>query len=230
MLWHTHLFLFDERGYISEFINVFHGWYAQYFNKIHNRIGHLFEARYKNKIVDVNEYGVWLSRYIHRQPCEAGLVVDPEQYRWTSYRAYLGFEENPKLKMGIILNQFGTRRSTQHKAYRRFIRGYDDGPVDWDATSASPEVIVGGDDFREAVNSRLKRRIKGEKPHKNPLISVSQLLQVSPGLFKKPRGSEERALRRKAIRILNHEYGLGVRQIARTFDMAPSSVFAILSA
>jgi len=229
MRWHIHLFLFDDRGCISEFMNVFHGQYAQYVNKIHNRIGHLFEARYKNKIVDVNEYGLWLSRYIHRQPCDAGLVLDPEQYRWTSYRVYLGLEENANLKMGIILDQFGTGRSTQHKAYRRFIMGDDNGPVDWDAMSASAEGIVGNEYFREAVDARLKRRGEIEKLHKDPLILVSRLLQVSPGMFKKPKGSEERALRRKAIRILCHEYRLGIRQIARMFDMAPSSVYAILS-
>jgi len=74
MEWHIHLFIFDRLGRISNFMNVLHGRYVNSFNRIYQRIGHGFAGRFKNKIVDVNNYGLWLSRYIHRQPVEARIV------------------------------------------------------------------------------------------------------------------------------------------------------------
>jgi len=87
-----------------------HGDYAQYFNRETHRVGHVFGERFSNKVVQVNEYGIWLSRYIYRQPLEAGLVDEPKDYPWTSYRRYLGLEEKDFIKNDLIIQQFGERK------------------------------------------------------------------------------------------------------------------------
>ena len=55
---------------------------------------HVFGNRFKNKVVDANSYGLWLSQYIHRQVVEAGLVSNPENYEWTSYHTYIGYRKD----------------------------------------------------------------------------------------------------------------------------------------
>lgn len=52
--------------------------------------GHFFERRYHAVIVDSERYLLTLVRYIHLNPVRAALVARPEEFEWSSYRAYLG--------------------------------------------------------------------------------------------------------------------------------------------
>jgi hypothetical protein len=72
------------------------GVYTQRFNRLGNRDRPLFRERYKAIVIDSENYLVSASRYIHRNPIEAGLCKAPKQYKWSSYKAYLG--EVPKSK------------------------------------------------------------------------------------------------------------------------------------
>lgn len=49
--------------------------YVQYVNKMYRRSGTLREGRHKLKCY----------RYIELNPVAAGMVMVPEQYRWSSY-------------------------------------------------------------------------------------------------------------------------------------------------
>ncbi|KPJ73914.1 hypothetical protein AMJ52_02605 [candidate division TA06 bacterium DG_78] len=229
MEWHIHLFIYDSSGKISQFMNVLHGWYAQIFNKINDRIGHVFEGRFKNKIVDANNYGLWLSRYIHRQSIEAGIIVDPKDFKWSSYRVYIGLDKNPLLKTDIILKQFGRDEAQQSAAYRHFVEGIEDSPIDWSKIEINSQSIIGDSDFVEQVKVRLYRKVEDEDTIDDPLIFISSHLNVPVEVLTHPQGREEKKLRRKAITTLGDKHGFGVRQLARLFRMSPSSVFAILT-
>mgnify|MGYP002155005968 CR=1 FL=1 len=107
-----------------------HGDYAQYFNKDTKRVGHVFGERFNNKIVQANEYSIWLSRYIHRQALTAGLVDDPKDYPWTSYRKYLGLEYKDFIKSDIVLEQFGTDHGGRVALrYKEFVKDGDEADV-----------------------------------------------------------------------------------------------------
>lgn len=55
-------------GGVSEFIRRIADSYTRYFNVKHNRIGPLFQGKFKAKLVDKDEYLLQLSKYIHRNP------------------------------------------------------------------------------------------------------------------------------------------------------------------
>ncbi len=229
MKWHVHLFMHDYAGEISQFMNVLHGFYAQVHNKIHGRLGHVFECRFKNKIVDADSYGLWLTRYIHRQPVEAGLVKRAQDYQWTSYRRYVGLESDIPLCTDLILNRFGTNQKARRDAYRDFVEGIDDGPVAWDKTQEARETIVGSEEFIKHVT-----RLVGTEPPPGPEVEdllglVGARLGVSLRVLRDPFGSKEKALRREAMLILWHDHRLGIRRLARLFNIAPSSVFKAVS-
>jgi putative transposase len=228
MEWHLHLFIFDRDGKISKFMNVLHGQYAQVFNKIHGKIGHVFEGRFKNKIVDVNNYGIWLSRYIHRQPVEAGLVSLPEEYEWTSYRTYIGMFKNQLLKPEVILSQFGKKSEERNSAYKDFVEGEESGPADWDTIEKSGQPIVGNDEFINELNITLDTDSVEHRTIDNILEQICFRLNISRNLLKKPQGQLEKKIRHKAITILESEYNMGVREIARIFDISPGLVSHVL--
>lgn len=203
MEWHVHLFIFDKLNTISNFMMKLHGDFAQYFNKDTKRVGHVFGERFNNKIVMPNIYGMWLSRYIHRQPVEANLVADPKDYPWTSYRVYLGLEKKKFLKPEIILGQFGTDRDRFRK-YKEFVMSDNDGPVDW--------------------SQRVFRMRSG----KDLIVIASQEMGINPSLIANPEGVQARYLRCQAIRVLVNKYGYKGSQVASAFGLTRAAVTKIL--
>jgi len=95
--------------------------YARWINRRENRTGHLFQGRYKAVLVDGDSYLLELVRYIHLNPVRAGLVASPEEYPWSSHRAYLGRETLPWLTTDWLLAQFGEQLDKAHAAYTTFV-------------------------------------------------------------------------------------------------------------
>ncbi|HED08148.1 MAG TPA: transposase [Ignavibacteria bacterium] len=79
--------------------------YTKAINQFLGRTGHLFEGRYKYKLVPENNYLLHLSRYIHLNPVRAGLVDKPGKWRYSSYLTYIGKQKDDFIKNGIILEQ-----------------------------------------------------------------------------------------------------------------------------
>jgi len=74
---------------IHKFISSLHTSYSMYFNKKHKHVGHLFQDRFKQVIVESDEQLLYLTKYIHRNPVETGIVATPSDYPWSSYHEYV---------------------------------------------------------------------------------------------------------------------------------------------
>ena len=131
MATHVHLFVYDRSNKLSHFMMKLHGDYARYYNRINERVGHVFGERFNNKIVAADIYGKWLSRYIHRQAVEAGLVTDPVD--WSKRDLFLvGGDDlikyicdKLKLEVCILKNPQGAKeRSLRHLAIVTLYREY----------------------------------------------------------------------------------------------------------
>lgn len=218
--WHVHLFLFDSLGLLSRFMNSLHGRYAQYFNRSTKRVGHVFGERFNNRVVQANEYGLWLSRYIHRQAVQAGIVEDPKDYPWTSYRAYMGMAPWQFLKPEVILDQFAHGSSARER-YRNFVMSKEDGPIDW---SSSCVLIVGDSEFTKDARALLGADREGEMDFEDLIKTASHQLGVDYGILTDPQGLGQRKLRREVFSILVQNYGVPATEIARIFGVSRSTV------
>jgi REP-associated tyrosine transposase len=91
--------------------------YVLYFNRRYERVGTLWTGRYLAKPIDDKRY--WLSclRYIEQNPVRAGLVVRPDQYRWSSYRAHAYDEHGDWLATHPILESLGADSAQRKMAY-----------------------------------------------------------------------------------------------------------------
>lgn len=87
---HYHLLLETSNVDVAEIMRDLNGFYTRSFNKKCGFIGHLFQGRYRSILVEKEVYLLEVSRYIHLNPVRAGIVKRPEDFRWTSFRAYLG--------------------------------------------------------------------------------------------------------------------------------------------
>jgi len=74
-----------------------------------NRVGPLFQGRYKGVIVLKDEYLLYLSQYIHINPIEIQEFSDPEKlkkYSFSSYLDYIGKRNTSWVHRDFILNYF----------------------------------------------------------------------------------------------------------------------------
>jgi len=121
---HYHLLLSTPECNLSQIMRHINGGYTTYFNKRHNRAGHLFQGRYKAILVDADPYAGELSRYIHLNPVRTGIPEQPEEYPWSSYAAYIGKEAPASwlITTSWLLRYFGKKTAEARKAYRFFVR------------------------------------------------------------------------------------------------------------
>ncbi len=88
---HVHLLIYDPVGSVSVFMKKIGVGYACYYNRKYERVGHLFQDRYKSEVIEDDAYLLSAFRYILNNPEAAG-ICRAEDYRWSSYREY-GAEE-----------------------------------------------------------------------------------------------------------------------------------------
>lgn len=104
---HLHLAVQIQEAPLARIMQNLGFRYTQYLNRKRKKTGHLFQGRYKALLIDADSYLLELVRYIHLNPVRAGMVTQPDDYLWSSHRAYLGLERIPWLTTDWILGQFG---------------------------------------------------------------------------------------------------------------------------
>jgi REP element-mobilizing transposase RayT len=113
---HYHLLLYLQTETLSRSMQPFLLAYTNAFNRRYQRIGSLFQGPFKARRIGTNEYLLHLSRYIHLNPVEAGLVQKAEDWEFSSYKDYLGLRQRTLSGANIVMDQFGTGEE-----YRRFV-------------------------------------------------------------------------------------------------------------
>ncbi|WP_373897631.1 transposase [Haloimpatiens sp. FM7315] len=121
---HAH-FIIDANGAdISKIMQGLNFKYASWFNAKYKRHGHLFQDRFKSKIVDTNRYLIALSAYIHNNPINIkGYENRPEKYKYSSLAVYLGLkkDETGILDEDYIMQLFSSDVKTARKNYKKFV-------------------------------------------------------------------------------------------------------------
>jgi hypothetical protein len=86
------------------------GRFTQRINYRDARDGPIFRGRFTSVAVKSDAHLMQVSRYIHRNPVEAGMVAEPWQWPWSSAPAYLGLIRTPAwLHTEAILEMLGAR-------------------------------------------------------------------------------------------------------------------------
>lgn len=104
---HFHFFLkvndhtLFEKGIKNFFIS-----YSKAINKKYERVGSLFQGRYKASEVTTDSYYTTIITYIHQNPVIAGLVKNMDDYKYSSYPAYLS-DKGTMLCKTEVLEWFG---------------------------------------------------------------------------------------------------------------------------
>jgi AraC-like DNA-binding protein len=175
---HYHLLVETPKANLSLGMRQLNGMYTQSFNRRHNRIGHLFQGRFKAILVEKESYLLELCRYIVLNPARVKGKGEIGGWKWSSYRATAGLASVPEfLSTDWILGQFGKNRAKAQKQYRAFVReGLENRP--WEELKG--QIYLGSEAFIERHspgNQELKEiprvQLKAVKPSLERIFAKS---------------------------------------------------------
>jgi REP element-mobilizing transposase RayT len=144
---HIHLAVRVSNTSISKFAHYLAFRYASYINKKYKRIGHLFQGRFKSVLVDEEAYAKELVRYIHLNPVRAYLVSTPEEYVWSSHRAYLRQDEILWISKERILKKFHPEVESAINNYEKYVLDGIGIQTPYDFKEGLAEGILGNEEF-----------------------------------------------------------------------------------
>ena len=223
---HYHLLLETPSANISQIMRHINGAYTTYFNIKRDRSGHLFRGRYNAILVDIDEYAKQLSRYIHLNPVRAKMVLSPEEYEWSSYRAYIGKQKPANwLYRDFILGYFGSKISTAEKEYQKFVTTIVDKKFDSPLDEVVGSTLLGSADFIAYIKDNF---LSDKQPDKElPALkelakkaSIEDIFEIVEPVF-----TNDKALARNVKLYLCQKYtGQKLKQIGMHFGIGESGV------
>jgi len=155
---HYHLLIETPESNLSLGMRQLNGVYTQRFNRNHNRVGHVFQGRYKAILVDKENYLLELARYIVLNPVRAKMIRKLADWSWSSYRSTSGLESCPSwLQVDWLLSAFAKRRKTACERYAKFVQEGKLQSSPWE--SLKNQVFLGNEKF---VND-MQKMIDPEK-------------------------------------------------------------------
>lgn len=195
---HVHLLLQISFEGLSSLMRAVNSEYAMFFNRRYERVGHLFQGRFRSEPVETDEYLLTVVRYIHQNPLRGGICATCD-YPWSSYGVFVGGVDRFRiLNPRPVLEAFG--------GVGEFIRFHDESDVgarcidadrvwgrmgDEEAALLAREVL-GGRSVGEVASFPRERRDAAICALRSLGLSVRQverLTGVSRGVISRVRGT-----------------------------------------
>jgi putative transposase len=121
---HIHLILAQtDKTALTEFMRCLMTNYVMYFNRKYERVGPLFQGKFKAILITHDEQLKYLSKYIHLNPCKGRTLAErPEEYEYSSYLYYLESQKADWFSPDYILSMFCSG------GYQAFVENDDTAP------------------------------------------------------------------------------------------------------
>ncbi len=128
--------------------------YTRHLNHRLDRVGHVFQGRYKAFLVEADRYALGLVRYIHLNPVRATMVRVAQDHPWSSHRGYLGRSKAGWLTTAWVLGMLHAAPDRAREAFAAFVDGEDPGqnPDDFRRGADDPR-ILGDTSFMSALSA-----------------------------------------------------------------------------
>jgi REP element-mobilizing transposase RayT len=147
---HYHLLIETPEPTLSYGVKQLNERYAEHFNRRHERVGHLYQGRFKAILVERQSHLLEIVRYIVLNPVRCGAVRYAADWRWSNYRATAGLATPETwLEVNWTLDQFDpVNRESAREHYRQFVaaaRGAEYNP--WECVLS--QRYLGSREFRD---------------------------------------------------------------------------------
>ena len=102
---HIHFLLKTEPEDLVAFMKKVNVSFAMYYNREQNRVGPVFQDRYRSEGVENEGYFWGVLRYIHLNPVKVYMVKKAEEYEWSSMKDYLSGKSELLDEEALFLKQ-----------------------------------------------------------------------------------------------------------------------------
>jgi putative transposase len=228
---HYHLMLETKQANLSRGMHFLNTAYTIYFNGRHNKVGHLFQGRFKGILIEAETYAQELSRYIHLNPVRAGISESPESHPWSSFREYLGQRECPPwLETRLVLGLPGKDAEKSRRDYQVYVMRPLPEPLSGLPSNQKEGLpaILGSRDFEVRIKGKY---LSGNTPDRE--LPALRGLSGKPSLdeicseFKAKDGVDGVLSRNSAIVFAHQHSGYTLNEIAKAFGLSQSAVSMI---
>jgi len=222
---HYHFVLQTRRGNLSLLMRHVNGVYTQRFNRRHEKVGHLFQGRFKAILVDREPYLLEVCRYVELNPVRAGMVPSAADWPWSSHLANVGRTAAPRWlgTHAVWAQMLGrdvlTAADRQHGArrYAQLVASSRDLPL-WEE-ALQQQIYLGDDTFVDRMQARASRRAVASsevpKPQRNKPMSFAQWVDAT--------GSRDQALVRA-----HRDSGISMTDLAKEIGLSVSRVSQLI--
>jgi len=153
---HYHLLVETPDGNLSKGMRQLNGVFTQKYNRNNNKVGHVFQGRFKGILVDGDAYLMELVRYIVLNPVRAQMVRSARDWKWSSFRATIGVVLCPEwLDREWLLSSFAKRQSVAIDKFKRFVAEGKNQPSPWD--NLKNQIFLGDEQFVERMLDHVKK-------------------------------------------------------------------------
>jgi len=165
VLMSNHIHLIIETSGESSLSKIMQGMnlaYTLWFNRKYSKVGHLWQDRFKSGLIEKDSYLLECGRYIERNPLRAGMVRDPMEYPWSSYKVHACGEEDGITDRHGIYELLGTEPPQRQKAYREYVLSNRE-KEEQEIKEKMGSGILGVEGFRKDIQKRV---IDARRPKK----------------------------------------------------------------
>ena len=168
---HYHLVIGTPRGNLTRAVGWFQTTYTIRYNHRHQRVGHLFQGRFKAHLVEADLYAKQLVLYIHLNPVrprdKARSIPhekrkDLEEYRWSSHRAYSGTGQRADWLNLDWLSYWGNNRSEARRRYCQEMKELFGKRADSPWPRLRGGLVLGGETLWKRVKGTVQEK-KGQE-------------------------------------------------------------------
>ncbi len=160
---HYHLVAETRTGNLSRGMRQLNGVYTQYHNRRHERVGHVFQGRYKAILVQKEAHLLEVSRYVVLNPVRAGMVSEACEWPWSSYRAVACRVRSPRwLDVDWLLRHFDRRPGSAAERYAEFVSQGSGSDRPWG--QVRHQTVLGDDEFVSRLEDQTLKESLEEIP------------------------------------------------------------------
>ena len=231
---HIHLLIERQMDTIGNIMQRVLGGYSRYYNRRHKHIGHVFQGRHRSILCQSDRYLGELVRYIHLNPVRARMVSQPEDYQYSSHRAYLGLEQDDLTDVDPVLRLFGSKKEKARENFEAYVAAGIGAEYAEDFDSPAEGYILGSEEFVDSTIHRIGDTPRRRSEHKrdrarvfNPsalIAAVGFIFGLSEDKFCGPEKSAKAVLAKEVLILLGREHGAAVTELSLIVGLDTSNV------
>lgn len=158
---HLHLLVtpVDDTG-LGRMMQWIGRYYVPYFNKKYQRVGTLWQGRYRAAVIEAENYFMACSSYIELNPVRAGMVSEPAAYPWSSYAHHVGGRSDPLITDHPLYWSLGNTPFDRELAYKFMVEqaGHEN-QIDAIRIATEKSWVLGSDAYKESLGKKTERRL-----------------------------------------------------------------------